>query len=173
MLFRSLVGRLGLEVGQGRWRQLTLEEQQRLGSLERWTTSLGQLAITSGAMAQRGGSSLSTLLARLRPAAQEAGEDGGPKPAAQTAAAGKRKGKRWVRPESPLDAALEPAAPGEASLAAEAPVTAVEGTTTAHAADSTASVEAAVAVDGAPDAPDPAPGAAPESGSGQIGRAHV
>ena len=41
-----LIGRLGLEVGQGRWRQLSPEEQQRLGSLERWTTSFGQLGLT-------------------------------------------------------------------------------------------------------------------------------
>ena len=34
-----LIGRLGVEVGQGRWRQLTGDEQTRLGSIERWSSS--------------------------------------------------------------------------------------------------------------------------------------
>ena len=37
-----LIGRLGVEVGQGRWRQLSEEEQRRLWSTERWQTSLNQ-----------------------------------------------------------------------------------------------------------------------------------
>ncbi|MEA5474489.1 hypothetical protein VB716_09680 [Synechococcus sp. CCY9201] len=43
-----LIGRLGSEVGQARWRQLTPEEQQRLWSLERWRTSLQQLLVAVG-----------------------------------------------------------------------------------------------------------------------------
>ncbi|WP_311134701.1 hypothetical protein [Synechococcus sp. CS-1328] len=43
-----LIGRLGSEVGQARWRQLTPEEQQRLWSLERWRTSLEQLLVAVG-----------------------------------------------------------------------------------------------------------------------------
>ena len=38
-----LIGRLGVEVGQARWRQLSDEERQRLWSWERWRTSLNQL----------------------------------------------------------------------------------------------------------------------------------
>jgi len=39
-----LIGRLAGEVSQGRWRQLSPEEQQRLWSAERWQTSLEQAA---------------------------------------------------------------------------------------------------------------------------------
>ena len=35
-----LIGRLGSEVAQARWHQLSPEEQQRLGSRERWASSL-------------------------------------------------------------------------------------------------------------------------------------
>ena len=35
-----LISRLATEVSQGRWRQLSPEEQQRLGSWERWALSL-------------------------------------------------------------------------------------------------------------------------------------
>ncbi len=41
-----LIGRLGLEVLQLRWRALTPEEQQRLLSIERWQTSLSELMVT-------------------------------------------------------------------------------------------------------------------------------
>jgi hypothetical protein len=99
-----LIGRLGLEVGQGRWRQLSPEEQQRLGSLERWTTSLGQLGITLANLAGavgRGAGQLGAGLGRLTsgraPAAQASG-DTAPSPA-PARAGGRSKGKRWVRPE--------------------------------------------------------------------------
>jgi len=97
-----LLGRLGVEVGQGRWRQLTPEEQQRLGSWERWSTSFRQLGTTllglRGALAGALGSLGSLGSLRLgRPAA----------PAAPPARA-----KRWVRPE--------PAAPGPAEAAEQA-----------------------------------------------------
>ncbi len=47
-----LIGRLGYEVAQSRWRQLSDEEKKRLGSLERWYTSLKQ---TSASISQLGG----------------------------------------------------------------------------------------------------------------------
>jgi isoleucyl-tRNA synthetase len=122
-----LIGRLGLEVGQGRWRQLSPEEQQRLGSLERWTTSLGQLGITLANLAGavgRGAGQLGAGVGRLSsgkaPAAQASG-DSAPSPA-PARAGGRAKGKRWVRPE-PAAAAVGPEEPDgtrEAGGAAEA-----------------------------------------------------
>ena len=38
-----LIGRLGVEVAQSRWQQLSDEEKKRLGSLERWHTSIEQV----------------------------------------------------------------------------------------------------------------------------------
>jgi hypothetical protein len=123
-----LIGRLGLEVGQGRWRQLSEEEQQRLGSLERWTTSFRQLTITTAGFVERavqGIGNLSTGFGQL--SAGFGGLTGGSDRAATAPAdqgsraparsGGKRKGKRWVRPESPADspgadAGAAPAKPG-------------------------------------------------------------
>jgi hypothetical protein len=85
-----LIGRLGTEVVQLRWRQLTPEEQGRLGSTERWRTSFGelttaltQLAVRAAAALQVIGGSLGSTLARQP----------------------RTTGKRWVRPEG---AAAEP-----------------------------------------------------------------
>jgi len=86
-----LIGRLGLEVVQLRWRQLSAEEQQRLQSLERWQTSSSQLATSAGrglAVVSEAGRSLLQALPR-----------GGSKPSS---------GKRWVRSEAPPVAAEEP-----------------------------------------------------------------
>jgi hypothetical protein len=47
-----LIGRLGVEVGQGRWRLLTEEERQRLWSKERWQTSLSQIGASLGRLLQ-------------------------------------------------------------------------------------------------------------------------
>ena len=77
-----LIGRLAVEVGQGRWFRLTPEEQQKLWSAERWQTVLGQL-----------GESVSKLLA----IAGGAGGVVGGWIAARNAPKGT--GKRWVRPE--------------------------------------------------------------------------
>jgi hypothetical protein len=84
-----LIGRLGTEVGQARWRQLSPEEQQRLGSLERWSTALAQLGQTGlGLLGQTGAAAgeLGGWLVQHRPGTRRSS------------------GKRWVRP------ALEPAA---------------------------------------------------------------
>ena len=79
-----LIGRLAGEVSQGRWRQLTAEEQQRLWSTERWQTSL-----------QQAGASLAHLLALLTTAtsgiSQWLTQQRQPKAS----------GKRWVRPGEP------------------------------------------------------------------------
>jgi hypothetical protein len=84
-----LIGRLGTEVGQARWRQLSPEEQQRLGSVERWSTALAQLGQAGlGLVGQTGAvaGGLGGWLAQHRPGARRSTT------------------KRWVRP------ALEPAA---------------------------------------------------------------
>ncbi len=103
-----LIGRLGVEVGQGRWRQLTDEEQRRLGSAERWLTSLGQIGASLGRLAQLGLGLFSGLGAWLA-------ERRAPKPATT---------KRWVRPEEAP--AAEPAAPAAAVALAEAAPEAAE-----------------------------------------------
>ena len=79
-----LIGRLSAEVSQGRWRQLTPEEQQRLWSAERWQTSLQQAGATLAhliAVVTTAGSGLGQWLAQRRQP--------------------KSSGKRWVRPEAP------------------------------------------------------------------------
>lgn len=96
-----MIGRLGSEVGQQRWRALTPEEQERLGSGAHWRTALGQVLASLGALQGMASQSLSGLLARLPQRL--------PQVAAGTPTAirgmGKGKGKaggqakRWVRPE--------------------------------------------------------------------------
>jgi hypothetical protein len=86
-----LIGRLGTEVGLSRWRQLTEEERQRLGSRERWRSSLDQLAASLAGVAQRASDVLASLASSL-------GSLGGALTAGRKPKAG---GKRWVRPETP------------------------------------------------------------------------
>jgi isoleucyl-tRNA synthetase len=109
-----LVGRLGVEVGQGRWRQLTPEEQQRLGSPERWRNGLAQLgaslaALSGVAVARLGalGGIFSGLGGSL------GGLEGG-----LGRGRNRRSGKRWVRPEAPAMPS-DPAEPAEGAEPAE------------------------------------------------------
>jgi len=152
-----LIGRLGQEVGQGRWRQLTDEERQRLGSLERWTTSFRQLGITSAGLVERAGAGIGNLTtgfggltgggagARMPTAA--AGQGGG----TPARSGGKRKGKRWVRPETPAESA--------AADAGQAPATAgPAGGDVAEVAAPQGSQEAAPGSFSAAPAPEPAEG---------------
>ncbi|MAK15713.1 MAG: hypothetical protein CL860_03490 [Cyanobium sp. MED195] len=74
-----LISRLGAEVGQARWQQLSDEERQRLGSRERWTTSLQQLTTVLASLVSATADTLKSL-----------------KPAAKTGT-----NKLWVRPEQP------------------------------------------------------------------------
>ena len=78
-----LIARLGSEVLQSRWRMLSLEEQQRIASIERWQTSLSELFSSSTQAAsvlnETGGSLLNAF-------------KGGPKPG--------KSSKRWVRAET-------------------------------------------------------------------------
>jgi isoleucyl-tRNA synthetase len=122
-----LIGRLGLEVGLGRWRQLTEEERQRLGSLERWSTSFRQLGITSAGLLERAGGGIGNLTAGIGQltagsgglAGGAAGErrptaSAGPGSGTPARTGGKRKGKRWVRPETPAESPSDDAGPATA-----------------------------------------------------------
>ncbi len=85
-----LISRLGSEVAQARWQQLSPEEQQRLKSSERWSTSLQQLSVTLSTLLSKSGQALGSL----KPKA----------PAADRPEGSSRTGKRWVRPEPLADA---------------------------------------------------------------------
>ncbi|WP_216907946.1 Ycf66 family protein [Synechococcus sp. CCY 0621] len=92
-----LIGRLGVEVGQGRWRLLTEEERQRLWSVERWQTSLSQIGASLGRLLQLASGvvgGLGSWLAERRTA----------RPAST---------KKWVRPEAKVPEVEEPVEPGD------------------------------------------------------------
>ena len=95
-----LISRLGSEVAQARWQQLSPEEQQRLKSSERWSTSLQQLTATSSTLLSNAGQALGSL----KPKA----------PAADRPEGSSRTGKRWVRPEPESAAGKAEAAKAEA-----------------------------------------------------------
>ena len=93
-----LIGRLGTEVAQQRWRALTPEEQQRLGSGAHWRKALGQVLASLGALQGMANQSLEGLRTRL-PQAPASAPTG-------FKATGKAGGtpKRWVRPEANAEA---------------------------------------------------------------------
>ena len=95
-----LISRLASEVAQARWQQLSPEEQQRLKSSERWSTSLQQLSATSSTVLSNAGQALGSL----KPKA----------PAADRPEGSSRTGKRWVRPEPESAAGKAEAAKAEA-----------------------------------------------------------
>ena len=95
-----LISRLGSEVAQARWQQLSPEEQQRLKSSERWSTILQQLTATSSTLLSNAGQALGSL----KPKA----------PAADRPEGSSRTGKRWVRPEPESAAGKAEAAKAEA-----------------------------------------------------------
>jgi hypothetical protein len=109
-----LMGRLGSEVAQGRWRALSDEERQALRSTERWSRSLNQLTAAAASLLQSSlalaGASSAWLAERRQ---------------------GRSHGKRWVRSETsgqsataaaadvPSPAAVQAAAGGAAEGEAE------------------------------------------------------
>ena len=133
-----LIGRLGLEVGLGRWRQLTEEERQRLGSLERWSTSFRQLGITSAGLLERAGAGIGNLTAGIGPLPAGSGGLAGGAPARS---GGKRKGKRWVRPETPAESPTE--SPTDSPTDDAGPTTAPAGQVGGDAATTPGSQDAA------------------------------
>ena len=89
-----LISRLGAEVGQARWQQLSDEERKRLGSRERWATSLQQLTTVLASLVNATADTLKSL-----------------KPAAKTGT-----NKLWVRPEqTSTDADVDAPPSGESS----------------------------------------------------------
>jgi hypothetical protein len=88
-----LIGRLGIEVLQLRWRALTPEEQQRLLSIERWQTSLNELVVTLARGVAAVSAATGTLLAALK----------------RGCGSKTSSGKRWVRSDAPA-APITPAA---------------------------------------------------------------
>ncbi|MCX5947376.1 MAG: Ycf66 family protein [Cyanobacteria bacterium] len=60
-----LIGRLGSEVGQARWRQLTDEERQLLVSSERWNRSVQQLTASFSTLLTQASVLVSNLGGRL------------------------------------------------------------------------------------------------------------
>jgi hypothetical protein len=86
-----LVGRLLWEVAQGRWRLLSPEERHRLGSWERWSTSLSQAGAASGQLASAAGQNATVVLRWWQERRQP-----------------KASGKRWVRPDAEAGPAPEP-----------------------------------------------------------------
>ena len=87
-----LIGRLGTEVGQGRWLQLTPEERQRLWSAERWTSRSEQLIASISQLVQIGLGASAGLGEWIR----------------ERRASGTTT-KRWVRPETEPPEAEAPA----------------------------------------------------------------
>ena len=105
-----LIGRLAVEVGQGRWFRLSPEERQLLWSAERWRTVLDQLGASVAKLVMIAGGSGAVVGGWI---------------AARRAPRGS--GKRWVRPEDapatepPTDQAVPAAAPGPESTSASQP----------------------------------------------------
>jgi len=166
-----LIGRLGSEVLQLRWRQLTPEEQQRLGSSERWRTGVSQLTTTLAKLPAALGETGQGLGAALKRPART-------KPAQGSSATG----KRWVRAEpgagakpaaaaadqpdapapTPEPAASEPSPPQPAPPAtAAAPTDGAQAETVV--VSSFAEIEALVAGEHGLDPADAATGPAPEA----------
>ena len=74
-----LIGRLGSEVGQARWRALDESEQQRLGSWDHWLTSLRQLSTVAVNL----GEGLGSIAQQLKPSGRSGVAT-----------------KKWVRPDN-------------------------------------------------------------------------
>ncbi|MEB3334100.1 MAG: hypothetical protein VKP70_03860 [Cyanobacteriota bacterium] len=112
-----LIGRLSVEVGWGRWRQLTPEEQGRLGTRERWRTSLHQAGTSLIGFLETAGQAGSSVLARWREERQP-----------------KASGKRWVRPDTETDA--PPPAPTDLEVVDVGDFTEIDALLQATPADS-------------------------------------
>ncbi len=91
-----LIGRLGTEVGQARWRALSSDEQTQLSSAARWrrsATELGAALARLGGLGASAGAGVLGWWRQRRPAAA-------------------RSGKRWVRPD-PAASTAGDATPGQ------------------------------------------------------------
>lgn len=106
-----LIGRLGTEVAQGRWRQLSPEEQTALRSSERWLTSLNQLLTIAAQLLAAALSALATVRQAVQRAVAQRQQP-------------RSSGKRWIRQEASPGSAT---APMDGSATAEAPRSPVAG----------------------------------------------
>jgi hypothetical protein len=110
-----LIGRLSVEVAQGRWRQLSEQEQQRLWSPQRWQTALQQFGTTAARLPALVTQASHGLLEWFQERKQP-----------------KASGKRWVRPEPEAEAPApqpergEPVEPADGGDHALAPAAVVE-----------------------------------------------
>jgi hypothetical protein len=109
-----LIGRLGSEVGQARWRQLSEEERGQIGSASRWRERLDQLLAALGRLLELAAAQVQAFAGRFGAGRQPRGG-----------------GKRWVRPEAPV----EPAESAEAPAATEAKEPTVSGDMVVATAD--------------------------------------
>lgn len=121
-----LIGRLGTEVAQARWRQLSSEEQAALGSSERWIASLNQLLTITGQLLATAIESLTRLQKAVQQAMQQRRQSKG-------------SGKRWVRQESPAvrDGDQVPAEETTAEVTADETVPSGAGVTPPEETDET------------------------------------
>jgi len=122
-----LVGRLGTEVAQGRWRSLSDEERLALLSAERWKRSLDQLGASAASLLQSAAAMAGVLAAWLAERRQ-----------------GRSHGKRWVRRETGSGPTASPAEPQPAGNAtspepSSAETSAAEATAATAANTATAS----------------------------------
>ena len=139
-----LISRLGIEVAQSRWHQLSPEEQQRLSSRERWATSLQQLVATLMSFGGSVGSLAKTIQPSLPTNSKQPKREGASKT-----------GKRWVRPES--DTPPSAAAPEQKPAAVDSePATATVDTPAAEASKQAATVSSASTISSSPIEPNPA-----------------
>ena len=86
-----LIGRLSLEVSQGRWRQLSPEEKQALTSIERWQAALQQLAAATARLLAVAAEWRAQVIQSFR----------------NRSSGAKGSGKRWVRPEATAEASAD------------------------------------------------------------------
>ena len=93
-----LIGRLGSEVGQARWRALDESEQQRLGSWDHWLTSLRQLSTVAVNL----GEGLGSIAQQLKPSGRSGVST-----------------KKWVRPDNAANPDTEASATSESTSSAD------------------------------------------------------
>ncbi|MFN9872716.1 MAG: Ycf66 family protein [Cyanobacteriota bacterium] len=106
-----LIGRLGSEVGQARWRQLSEEERVEIGSASRWRERLNQLLAALARLLELAVTQVQAFSSRIGTGRQARGS-----------------GKRWVRPEDQ----------GEPAKAVEAAAVALDDSaSTTHEPDHT------------------------------------
>jgi hypothetical protein len=106
-----LIGRLGSEVGQARWRQLSEEERVEIGSASRWRERLNQLLAALARLLELAVTQVQAFSSRIGTGRQARGS-----------------GKLWVRPEDQ----------GEPAKAVEAAAVALDDSaSTTHEPDHT------------------------------------